>query len=240
MIVLFGLQAIMIRKSKATLLQLDCESLQASLLSVLLLALIRVCIFFPFFNFTVLPVKRHESRVSHYKLELMCLLSGNNAKKHVKKYPQLRMKHLSNVFNLACTKLVSVNFYKPYACQHTNCNKRFANKFLLKKHEFIHTGERPHQCPYCCKRFNRKDNLLRHKKTHESNSVMMKQRSNRIFDSGESMSPVDDSNLKTLDQFANDLPPPGSCDHERFSAAAGDATNTKLNENEENKQITTT
>ncbi|KRY09929.1 putative zinc finger protein [Trichinella patagoniensis] len=133
----------------------------------------------------------------------------------------------------------NLDFYKPYACQHTNCNKRFANKFLLKKHEFIHTGERPHQCPYCCKRFNRKDNLLRHKKTHESNSVMMK-RSNRIFDSGESMSPVDDSNLKTLDQFANDLPPPGSCDHERFSAAAGDATNTKLNENEENKQITTT
>ncbi|KAL1236509.1 putative zinc finger protein [Trichinella spiralis] len=137
-------------------------------------------------------------------------------------------------------KMINTDFYKPYACQHTNCNKRFANKFLLKKHEFIHTGERPHQCPYCCKRFNRKDNLLRHKKTHESNSVMMKQRSNRIFDSGESMSPVDDSNLKTLDQFANDPSPPGSCDHERFSAAAGDATNTKLNENEENKQITTT
>ncbi|KRY41343.1 putative zinc finger protein [Trichinella spiralis] len=137
-------------------------------------------------------------------------------------------------------KMINTDFYKPYACQHTNCNKRFANKFLLKKHEFIHTGERPHQCPYCCKRFNRKDNLLRHKKTHESNSVMMKQRSNRIFDSGESMSPVDDSNLKTLDQFANDPSPPGNCDHERFSAAAGDATNTKLNENEENKQITTT
>ncbi|KRX19713.1 putative zinc finger protein [Trichinella nelsoni] len=137
-------------------------------------------------------------------------------------------------------KMINTDFYKPYACQHTNCNKRFANKFLLKKHEFIHTGERPHQCPYCCKRFNRKDNLLRHKKTHESNSVMMKQRSNRIFDSGESMSPVDDSNLKTLDQFANDPSPPGSCDHERFSSAAGDATNTKLNENEENKQITTT
>ncbi|CDW53939.1 Zinc finger protein [Trichuris trichiura] len=66
------------------------------------------------------------------------------------------------------------DYYKPYACQHANCNKRFANKFLLKKHEFIHTGERPHQCPYCCKRFNRKDNLLRHKKTHESSGVLVK------------------------------------------------------------------
>uniref|UniRef100_A0A0K0FBT9 Putative zinc finger protein (inferred by orthology to a C. elegans protein) n=1 Tax=Strongyloides venezuelensis TaxID=75913 RepID=A0A0K0FBT9_STRVS len=55
---------------------------------------------------------------------------------------------------------------KPFVCEQENCNKRFANKFLLKKHQFIHTGLRPHACPYCQKRFNRKDNLLRHKKTH--------------------------------------------------------------------------
>lgn len=55
---------------------------------------------------------------------------------------------------------------KPFVCPHVNCLKRFGNKFLLKKHQFIHTGLRPHACPYCSKRFNRKDNLLRHKKTH--------------------------------------------------------------------------
>ncbi|GMT35538.1 hypothetical protein PFISCL1PPCAC_28972, partial [Pristionchus fissidentatus] len=55
---------------------------------------------------------------------------------------------------------------KPFVCPHVNCLKRFGNKFLLKKHQFIHTGLRPHACPYCTKRFNRKDNLLRHKKTH--------------------------------------------------------------------------
>lgn len=61
---------------------------------------------------------------------------------------------------------------KPYICEHANCHKRFANKFLLKKHQFIHTGLRPHTCPYCSKRFNRKDNLLRHKKTHlQTNAV---------------------------------------------------------------------
>uniref|UniRef100_A0A0K0D2H8 C2H2-type domain-containing protein n=1 Tax=Angiostrongylus cantonensis TaxID=6313 RepID=A0A0K0D2H8_ANGCA len=61
---------------------------------------------------------------------------------------------------------------KPFICEHANCHKRFANKFLLKKHQFIHTGLRPHTCPYCSKRFNRKDNLLRHKKTHlQTNTV---------------------------------------------------------------------
>ncbi|CAJ0563493.1 unnamed protein product, partial [Mesorhabditis spiculigera] len=60
---------------------------------------------------------------------------------------------------------------KPYVCGQSNCAKRFANKFLLKKHMFIHTGLRPHACPYCTKRFNRKDNLLRHKKTHIQHGV---------------------------------------------------------------------
>uniref|UniRef100_A0A7I4K379 Hypothetical zinc finger protein B0310.2 in chromosome X, putative n=1 Tax=Brugia malayi TaxID=6279 RepID=A0A7I4K379_BRUMA len=60
---------------------------------------------------------------------------------------------------------------KPFTCEHTSCHKRFANKFLLKKHQFIHTGLRPHCCPFCGKRFNRKDNLLRHKKTHIANAL---------------------------------------------------------------------
>ncbi|CAO4382841.1 unnamed protein product [Caenorhabditis nigoni] len=60
---------------------------------------------------------------------------------------------------------------KPFICMHNNCGKRFANKFLLKKHMFIHTGLRPHTCPHCQKKFNRKDNLLRHKKTHNQNET---------------------------------------------------------------------
>uniref|UniRef100_A0A914BZH5 C2H2-type domain-containing protein n=1 Tax=Acrobeloides nanus TaxID=290746 RepID=A0A914BZH5_9BILA len=63
------------------------------------------------------------------------------------------------------------NADKPFTCEQPNCQKRFANKFLLKKHQFIHTGLRPHMCPFCQKRFNRKDNLLRHKKTHLANAM---------------------------------------------------------------------
>ncbi|KAI6241684.1 hypothetical protein M3Y99_00330000 [Aphelenchoides fujianensis] len=60
---------------------------------------------------------------------------------------------------------------KPFACSQPNCKKRFSNKFLLKKHQFIHTGLRPHSCPFCSKQFNRKDNCLRHKKTHLHNAL---------------------------------------------------------------------
>lgn len=42
---------------------------------------------------------------------------------------------------------------KPHQCKYANCAKTFANKFLLKKHEFIHTGERPHECRFCKKRY---------------------------------------------------------------------------------------
>lgn len=43
---------------------------------------------------------------------------------------------------------------KPFSCGQANCTKRFANKFLLKKHQFIHTGLRPHICPFCAKRYD--------------------------------------------------------------------------------------
>uniref|UniRef100_A0A914MU75 C2H2-type domain-containing protein n=2 Tax=Meloidogyne incognita group TaxID=654580 RepID=A0A914MU75_MELIC len=63
------------------------------------------------------------------------------------------------------------NGEKPFFCSWKNCQKRFANKFLLKKHHFIHTGLKPHICQFCKKPFNRKDNLLRHKKTHLQNGM---------------------------------------------------------------------
>jgi hypothetical protein len=40
---------------------------------------------------------------------------------------------------------------KHFFCPLPNCQKRFANKFLLKKHQFIHSGQKPHICQYCKK-----------------------------------------------------------------------------------------
>ncbi|KAL3112730.1 hypothetical protein niasHT_019704 [Heterodera trifolii] len=74
---------------------------------------------------------------------------------------------------------------KPLLCNWPNCFKRFRNKFLLKKHRFIHSGEKPHKCPFCPKKFNRRDNLLRHKKTHVQNGLSeqngQKRRHNMLY-----------------------------------------------------------
>lgn len=93
---------------------------------------------------------------------------------------------------------------KPYVCQHANCAKRFANKFLLKKHEFIHTGERPHQCQYCMKKFNRKDNLLRHKKTHLANAMCgVKRRHTLVFGVDDGVNSMVSPGLDMTKQFLN-------------------------------------
>uniref|UniRef100_A0A0N5BFG2 C2H2-type domain-containing protein n=1 Tax=Strongyloides papillosus TaxID=174720 RepID=A0A0N5BFG2_STREA len=55
---------------------------------------------------------------------------------------------------------------KPFKCDFESCLKTFSNKHLLKKHQFTHTGIRPHGCTYCGKKFSRKDNCLRHERSH--------------------------------------------------------------------------
>lgn len=55
-------------------------------------------------------------------------------------------------------------FQRCLPCQ--ACGKSFDRPSLLKRHIRIHTGERPHECPMCGKRFTASSNLYYHRMTH--------------------------------------------------------------------------
>lgn len=53
---------------------------------------------------------------------------------------------------------------KPYGCRH--CTKRFSHNHQLKNHERVHTGEKPFRCPDCGRRFVQSCHMKRHRITH--------------------------------------------------------------------------
>lgn len=53
---------------------------------------------------------------------------------------------------------------KPHQCD--RCFKRFSTKYHLKTHTLLHTGKKPHRCDRCNKRFRTKSSLNEHFRTH--------------------------------------------------------------------------
>ena len=50
---------------------------------------------------------------------------------------------------------------KPYTC--AECGKGFVRKMNLMIHSRVHTGERPHVCEICAKKFIDLSGLVRHR-----------------------------------------------------------------------------
>lgn len=46
------------------------------------------------------------------------------------------------------------------------CDRKFTKAELLKKHELVHRGERPHECPRCGLGFKKKSVMRKHIMTH--------------------------------------------------------------------------
>ncbi|KAJ3614656.1 hypothetical protein NHX12_018227 [Muraenolepis orangiensis] len=53
---------------------------------------------------------------------------------------------------------------KPFSCRH--CAKRFSHSHQLKNHERVHTGEKPFRCHVCGRCFAQSNHMKRHLRTH--------------------------------------------------------------------------
>jgi hypothetical protein len=54
------------------------------------------------------------------------------------------------------------NSGKPHVCPVKHCDRKFSRTDELKRHQRVHTGNRPYLCPKCLRSFSRSDHLLTH------------------------------------------------------------------------------
>uniref|UniRef100_A0A671PDC3 C2H2-type domain-containing protein n=1 Tax=Sinocyclocheilus anshuiensis TaxID=1608454 RepID=A0A671PDC3_9TELE len=122
-----------------------------------------------------LPVASFSNSVVHYNQPSKLL---NSASKHILRSLVENMVQTGGIHStpsvsesrdiLHSCHMCGKTFATPSSLgAHFCCRFRFSCLADLKKHEHIHTGERPYNCSLCGRRFNRTENLRRHlRKVH--------------------------------------------------------------------------
>lgn len=62
---------------------------------------------------------------------------------------------------------------RQYSCPVAGCGKKFLDNSKLKRHQLVHTGEKPFKCELCFKRFSLDFNLRTHLRTHTGEKPYM-------------------------------------------------------------------
>ncbi|ELW61620.1 Zinc finger protein 148 [Tupaia chinensis] len=81
---------------------------------------------------------------------------------------------------------------KPFRCD--ECGMRFIQKYHMERHKRTHSGEKPYQCEYCLQYFSRTDRVLKHKRMcHENHDKKL----NRCAIKGGLLTSEEDSGFST-------------------------------------------
>ena len=120
----------------------------------------------------------HHVKYNHMKEEHTCDKCGKKFKGKMHLQKHMNKDHVFKQCPLCGVEVKSVYFKRHMLAKHTDeanmpfqctiCHKGFVKKQTFKSHMNIHTGEKPHSCRFCDRKFGDDANCLKHMRESHS------------------------------------------------------------------------